>query len=140
MLWVLRPAEIWPVYVPAGARIESLPAAEGDQVPEGSVLISLHLPELKSRRQAAQTRVESLRQQAAAFAGHLRDDGRWLVETWLDEESVQRVSVGNRALFITDGTGGPPRRPHSHAREKWPAGARARHLPGHPGAGLGPAG
>ena len=51
----------------------------------------------------------------APFAGHLRDDGRWLVETWLDEESVQRVSVGDRALFITDGTGGPPWRPHSHA-------------------------
>ncbi len=167
---MLRPAEVWPVYVPAGARIEALPFAEGDRVPEGGVLITLHVPELKSRRQAAQTRVESLRQQAAAsgfdaesrnrmlvnednlataqaelaslntelknyapkapFAGHLRDvdpdlrvgqwlprkekiallvrdDGRWLVETWLDEESVQRVSVGDRALFITDGTGGP---------------------------------
>lgn len=167
---MLRPAEVWPVYAPSGARIEALPFAEGDLVTEGSVLIALHVPELKSRRQAAQTRVESLRQQAATsgfdaesrnrmlvnednlataqaelaslntelrnyspkapFAGRLRDvdpdlrvgqwlsrkekvgllvrdDGRWMVETWLDEESVQRVSVGDRALFITDGTGGP---------------------------------
>ena len=36
----------------------------------------------------------------------VRDDGRWLVETWLDEESVGRVKVGDRGLFITDGTDG----------------------------------
>ena len=33
----------------------------------------------------------------------VRNDGRWLVETWLDEESVQRVAPGDSALFITDG-------------------------------------
>lgn len=33
----------------------------------------------------------------------VRDDGRWLVETWLDEEAVQRVTVGDQALFITEG-------------------------------------
>lgn len=33
----------------------------------------------------------------------VRDDGRWLVETWLDEDAVQRVSAGDTAIFITDG-------------------------------------
>jgi putative peptide zinc metalloprotease protein len=33
----------------------------------------------------------------------VRDDGRWLVETWLDEDSVQQVSAGDTAIFITDG-------------------------------------
>jgi putative peptide zinc metalloprotease protein len=32
----------------------------------------------------------------------LRTDGRWVVETWLDEEAVQRVAVGSRALFLCD--------------------------------------
>lgn len=35
----------------------------------------------------------------------VRDDGRWLVETWLDEEVVQRVSAGDSALFLADGPG-----------------------------------
>ena len=33
----------------------------------------------------------------------VRDDGRWLVETWLDEAAVQRIEVGDTALFTTDG-------------------------------------
>ena len=33
----------------------------------------------------------------------VRDDGRWLVETWLDEDVVQRVAVGDEALFLADG-------------------------------------
>ena len=35
----------------------------------------------------------------------VRDDGRWLVETWLDEDAVQRVAEGDRALFLADGPG-----------------------------------
>jgi putative peptide zinc metalloprotease protein len=33
----------------------------------------------------------------------VRSDGRWLVETWLDEDAVQRVAPGDKGLFITDG-------------------------------------
>jgi putative peptide zinc metalloprotease protein len=163
---MLRPAEVWPVYAPAGARLDALPFAEGARVPEGSVLLQLHVPDLQMRRSAMMTRVDGLRWQAAAsgfseeartrllvneetlstaqvelasletellnyaprapFAGQLRDidpdlqvgqwlarkeriallvrnDGRWLVETWLDEDAVQRVAPGDTALFITDG-------------------------------------
>lgn len=32
----------------------------------------------------------------------VKDDGRWIVETWLDEDAVQRVRVGDKAIFITD--------------------------------------
>ena len=33
----------------------------------------------------------------------VRDDDRWLVETWLDEDAVQQVSAGDTAVFVTDG-------------------------------------
>lgn len=37
----------------------------------------------------------------------VRDDGRWLAETWFDEDSVQRVTAGDTALFISDSAQGP---------------------------------
>lgn len=163
---MLRPAEVWPVYAPAGARVDALPYKEGDRIPAGGVLLQLHVPDLHMRRQALLAKVERFRWQAAAsgfdaesrsrmqvnevmlstaqselasldtellnyapqapFAGHLRDmdpdlhvgqwlsrkekvallvrdDGRWLVETWLDEDAVQRVTPGDSAFFISDG-------------------------------------
>jgi putative peptide zinc metalloprotease protein len=163
---LLRPAEVWPVYAPAGARLDSLPYLQGAHVNAGSVLMELYVPDLQMRRLVMQARVEGLRWQAAAstfrdesrsrllvneetlstaqselasldtellnytprapFAGRLhdldpdlhvgqwlgrkekiaslvRDDGRWMAETWLDEDSVQRVRAGNSALFITEG-------------------------------------
>nr|WP_243855470.1 HlyD family efflux transporter periplasmic adaptor subunit [Aquabacterium sp. A08] len=33
----------------------------------------------------------------------VRDDGRWQVDTWLEEDVVQRVKAGDRAVFIADG-------------------------------------
>ena len=36
----------------------------------------------------------------------VRDDGRWLVESWLEEDDVRRISVGDSALFITDSAHG----------------------------------
>ena len=167
---VLRPAESWPVYAPAGARVDQLPFAEGAQVPAGAVLVRLHLPDLQSRRQALTARVEQLRWQAASsgfdaqtrekmmvteeslataraelasidtemrsylprapFDGHLRDldpelrvgqwvsererlavlvreGSAWLVETWLEEQDLARVRVGDRAVFLQDGLGAP---------------------------------
>jgi putative peptide zinc metalloprotease protein len=163
---MLRPAEVWPVYAPAGARVDALPYKAGDRVPAGSVLLQLHVPDLQMRRQALLAKVERFRWQAAAsgfdaesrsrlqvnevmlstaqselasldtellnyapqapFTGHLRDmdpdlhvgqwlsrkekvallvrdDGRWIVETWLDEDAVQRVRPGDSAFFISDG-------------------------------------
>jgi putative peptide zinc metalloprotease protein len=32
---------------------------------------------------------------------------RWHVETWLDEDAVRRIDVGDRARFVTDGLEGP---------------------------------
>lgn len=163
---LLRPAEVWPLYAPAGARVDALPYRNGDTVTAGAALITLHGPDLQMRRQALLAKVERLRWQAASsafeaesrthllvnavalstaqselvsldtellnyaplapFAGQLRDmdpdlqpgqwlsrkekiallvrtDGRWLAETWLDEDAVQRVAAGDTALFITDG-------------------------------------
>ena len=163
---LLRPAEVWPVYAPAGSRVDALGHQEGDHIAAGEVLLQLHVPDLQMRRQALQAKVERLRWQAAAsgldtesrshllvnevmlttaqselasldtellnyaprapFAGQLRDmdpdlqvgqwlsrkekiallvrdDGRWLVETWLDEDAVQRVAAGDAALFISEG-------------------------------------
>lgn len=167
---LLRPGESWPVFAPAGARIEALPLPEGAHVAQGGVLVQLHSPDLLMRRQALLAKVERLRWQAASsgfsaemrsqllanedyltsaqaelssldtellqyapqapFAGHLRyldpdlQTGQWLarkekiallvregsawqVETWLDEEAVQRVAAGDSALFITDAAQGP---------------------------------
>jgi putative peptide zinc metalloprotease protein len=163
---LLRPAEVWSVYAPAGVRIDALPYHNGDSVEAGEGVLQLHAPDLQMRRQTLLAKVERLRWQAAIsgfeaesrnrllvnevmlstaqselasldtellnytprapFSGQLRDmdpdlqvgqwlsrkekiallvrdDGRWLVETWIDEESVQRVKPGDRALFITDG-------------------------------------
>lgn len=167
---LLRPAEVWPVYAPAGARVDALPHKEGDRVAAGAVLFNLHVPDLEMRRQAQLAKVERLRWQAAAsgfdaesrrnllvnevmlttaqselasldtellnyaprapYSGQLRDidpdlqvgqwlsrkekiallvrdDGRWLAETWLDEDSVQRVTAGDSALFVGDSAQGP---------------------------------
>ena len=54
---ILRPAEIWPVYAPGGARIDSLPFKEGDQVAAGSTLLTMHVPDLEMRRVALQARL-----------------------------------------------------------------------------------
>ena len=37
----------------------------------------------------------------------VKDDGRWLLETWLDESAVQRLQVGDTAIFNTDNVFGP---------------------------------
>lgn len=166
---VLRPQESWPVFAPAGARIEALPFAHGDVVQEGQPLVKLFVPDLATREKALQARLEQQRWQAvmsgfdedmrkrwkvteqslattaaelqgiqaerhqfaptAPFAGHfwladpdlspgqwvskretlavlVHQDSPWRVETWLDEDDVQRVQVGQKAFFTADsGTG-----------------------------------
>ena len=163
---MLKPAEVWPVFAPSGARVEALPFHENDAVPQDAELLRLYMPDLQMRREALLARLAQLRWQAASsgfeaetrqrllvneqslasaqselasldteyrtyaprapFAGRLRDldpdlqvgqwlgrkeriallvrdDGRWLVETWLDENDVQRVSTSDTALFLAEG-------------------------------------
>lgn len=166
---VLRPQEIWPVFAPAGARIEAMPFQHGDRVEAGQPLVKLFVPDLATREKALQARMEQQRWQAvmsvfddemrkrmkvteqslattnaelkgvqaertqfvptAPFAGQfwladpdlkpgqwvskreslgvlVRHDAPWKVETWLDEDDVQRVQVGQKAFFTADsGTG-----------------------------------
>ena len=71
---LLRPAESFAVYAPSGARLDALPHAEGARVAEGAVLASLHVPDLRTRREALTVRVEQLRRQASvsSFDDQLR--------------------------------------------------------------------
>ncbi len=166
---ILRPADIWPIYAPAGARIEALPFQEGSQVPKDAFILTLYMPELSMREASTQARLQQQRwlaatagmdteskkilqtaqenlattqaemasiaaeesryQPRAPFAGQLRDldpdlatgqwisrkerigllvsdQGRWLVESWLEEDDVRRISLGDSAIFITDSASG----------------------------------
>lgn len=163
---LLRPADIWPVYAPGPARLESLPFREGQTVPQGAELLRLSSTELSQRRAALVARLQGLQWQAATagfdadtrskmlvsedvvaaakaelasveaelrnyrptapFAGRLldvdpdlrpgqwlarrerigllmRDDGRWIVETWVDEDMVRHIQVGDAAFFVAPG-------------------------------------
>ena len=167
---VLRPQESWPIYAPAGARIDALPFRHGEAVPAGKALVELYVPDLASREKALQIRMDQQRMQAATavfdedmrkrwkvaeqtaqtteaelqgvqaeqtlfvpvapYAGqflladpelavgqwvgkkeHLavlvRQDSTWRVETWLDEDEVTRVRVGQAASFHADSATGP---------------------------------
>jgi putative peptide zinc metalloprotease protein len=76
---LLRPAEVWPVHAPAGARLDALAFGEGEQVPKGAVIARLHVPDLNTRRQALNARVEQLRQQTAAAGFDAQTRPRMLV-------------------------------------------------------------
>lgn len=41
------------------------------------------------------------------YLGQVAGGGRWQVVTYVDEEDIQRVARGDRALFIADGLAGP---------------------------------
>ena len=166
---VLRPQESWPLFAPAGARIEALPYAHGDAVQAGRTLIGLYVPDLTTREKALQARLVQQRWQAemsgfdddmrkrwkvaeqtmATTAAELQGiqseklqfvpiapfDGRflladpdlavgqwvskreplavlvrqgsiWRVETWLDEDDIGRLQVGQKAVFHVDSATG----------------------------------
>lgn len=167
---VLLPAESWPVFAPAGARIQSLPVRHGESVSSGARLAVLELPELSGRQIVVTTRLSQqnwltsasgfdedfrkrwrVSEQALATTqaewqglqaerrqfeptapyagrfywsdpdlaigqwvakkeaiGHLvQEAGAWRVETWLDEDDIARVRVGQRAKWLSDaGFGG----------------------------------
>jgi putative peptide zinc metalloprotease protein len=72
---VLRPAEVWPVHAPSGARLEALAYADGDRVPEGALIARLHVPDLNTRRQTLSSRVAQLRERSlrAGFDAQMRE-------------------------------------------------------------------
>ena len=167
---VLLPPESWPVFAPAGARIEALPVPHGAEVQAGAPLLSLELPDLRGRQDAVAARLaqqnwltsaagfdEDMRKRwrvseqalattqaewqglqaersqfepTAPHAGRfywadpdwavgqwvgkkealgylVQETGTWRVETWLDEDEIARVRVGQAAHWVADaGMGG----------------------------------
>jgi len=164
---ILKPQESWPVYAPAGARIDDMPVLHGQAVSAGKTLMALHVPDLISRARTLALRLDQQRQlaEASAFDDELRKrwmvadqtanttelellgvqaeqqqfaplapyDGQflladpdltvgqwvakkehlavlvrqgsaWRAETWLDEDDVARVRIGQSARFFTDGS------------------------------------
>jgi putative peptide zinc metalloprotease protein len=166
---LLKPADVFPVYAPAGTQVVKLPFKEGATVKAGELLLELASPELQQRWSRTQAKLDRLHWQAgnaevdteqrqnlqvlqeeektaqsglasiqaelqqyapvAPFAGILRDlepdlkpgawvanrerlavlvkPARWQVETWLDEDAVHRIKVGDHARFVTDSLEGP---------------------------------
>lgn len=162
---ILRPAESYPVYAPAGAQIARLPWRNGELVKAGETLLEMASPELQLRWRRAQVKLDSVSHQAeligidadqrqnmqvlqqqessaraelasvqaelafysprAPFSGvvqniepglkagvwvsnHERlatlvDPADWRVETYLDEDDVRRIKVGDGARFYADG-------------------------------------
>lgn len=162
---VLRPVDVYPIYAPAGARIDAMPIQHGSHVSMGQAVIELYVPELKNRQKALQLRLEqqrflastalfddamrrnwqvaeqSLNVTEAELAGVRAEqkqfvpvapfDGQfliahpdmkvgqwvskkeqlalivskttqWQVETWIDEEDVARLAIGQSATFLSD--------------------------------------
>lgn len=61
---ILRPAEMWPVHAPSGARVDELLYQEGARVEEGATLLRLHVPDLEMRQLTLKARLEQQRWQA----------------------------------------------------------------------------
>ena len=162
---VLLPPETWPVFAPAGARIQALPVLHGQPVAAGAPLALLELPDLSGRQDIVAAKLsqqnwlasasgfdEDLRKRwrvaeqtltttqaewqgllaersqlepTAPYAGRfywadpdlavgqwvakkeaigylVQEAGTWRVETWLDEEDIARVHVGQKAQWSAD--------------------------------------
>lgn len=167
---ILRPVDAFPIYAPAGARIDALPFKHGDPVAMGQAVIELYVPELMSRQKALLIRLDQQRLLAstalfdeglrknwqvaeqtlnvteaelegiraeqkqfapiAPFAGAflmaqpdlalgqwvskkeqlallVSSSSKWRVETWIDEEDVARLEVGQAASFYSDSASSP---------------------------------
>lgn len=167
---VLKPQESWPVFAPAGSRVDELPFLHGQAIAKGQVIMSLFVPEMASRGRALELKLESQRKlaESSAFDNELRKrwlvseqsvittekefqslqaeqqqfkpiapyDGQlliadpdlrsgqwvskkealallvkketpWRVETWLDEDDIARVHVGQSASFYTENVSTP---------------------------------
>lgn len=97
---MLRPAEIWPVFAPAGARLEALPYKEGSRVEKGDVLLRLHVPDLQMRRATMLARIDGLRWQAASSGFSEEARNRLLVnEESLATAQTELASVETELLL-----------------------------------------
>ena len=76
---ILKPQESWPVFAPAGSRVDELPFQHGQSVAKGKVIMTLFVPEMASRGRAIELRLESQRKlaESSAFDDELRK--RWMV-------------------------------------------------------------
>ncbi len=81
---LLRPAEVWPVHAPHGARLDLLAFLDSQPVPEGATVARFYMPDLQTRKRALAARVEQLRWQAEASV--------------FDEASRIRVQSAREAL------------------------------------------
>ena len=81
---LLKPAEIWPVHAPSGARLDELHFADGEPVAEGARLAVFHMPDPHMKRQALLARIEQLRWQAESSG--------------FDEQTRARLQVAREAL------------------------------------------
>ena len=105
---ILRPAQAWPVYSPAGARLEALPFAEGESVPQGAIIARLYVPDLQMRRQSLVARVERLRWQAASSGVDTDAQTRLLVnEDTLIAAQAELASIDTELLSFA------PRAPYA---------------------------
>jgi putative peptide zinc metalloprotease protein len=167
---ILKPQESWPVFAPAGARVDELPFQHGQSVAKGQVIMSLFVPEMASRGRTLELKLDSQRKlaESSAFDDELRKrwmvaeqsvittekefqslqaeqqqfkptapyegqlliadpdlrSGQWVskkeplallvkqgtpwrVETWLDEDEIARVHVGQSASFYTENVSTP---------------------------------
>lgn len=85
---LLHPAETWPIFAPTGAQISHTGLQEGLSVATGTLLIELAAPELASRIEAAQARLERLRWQAAT-AGFDADSRAHLQSSQQERETAE---------------------------------------------------
>ncbi len=81
---LLKPAEIWPVHAPSGARLDELHFGDGELVAEGARLAVFHMPDPHMKRQALLARIEQLRWQAESSG--------------FDEQTRARLQVAREAL------------------------------------------
>lgn len=85
---VLRPIEVYPIYAPAGARIDALPFKHGDTVSSGQAVIGLYVPELNNRQKTLLIRLEQQ---------------RFLASTALFDENLRKHwQVAEQTLNVTE--------------------------------------
>jgi putative peptide zinc metalloprotease protein len=98
----LRPSQVWPVFAPAAAQLQTLPHAEGTQVPQGVQLLRLVSPHLDSRHQVATARTERLDWQAATVTLAPDSRTRWQVsQEELATSQSEQAGVGAEREQLT---------------------------------------
>ena len=86
---LLRPAEVFAVYAPAGAQVVEVPVGNRERVEAGRLLVQLASADLQRRWERANARATSLRWQAAVAGvdGEQRQNLQVLQEEWAVAEA-----------------------------------------------------